>query len=133
MPSFLSYFAYMNSPLGYVFLWVVTWSNKEGENCSFLLTFAWDGRTKSSVKNLNSWEVSLSEDQGRFDIYVIGSLTCWMIDCAEQKEEAVNMPVLVKHCIWKAMYVILIATFGDPQVGRAGEVSAGWDCAVDFK
>lgn len=41
----------------------------------------------------------LSEDQGKFYICVIGSLTCWMIDCAEQKEEVVNMPVLVKHCI----------------------------------
>lgn len=75
----------------------------------------------------------LSEDQGKFYICVIGSLTCWMIDCAEQKEEVVNMPVPVKHCIWKAMYVILIATFDDPQVGRGSEVSAGWDPCNRFQ
>lgn len=56
-----------------------------------------------------------------------------MIDCAEQKEEAMNMPVRVKHCFWKAMYVILITTFVDPEVGRAGEVHAGWELCSSFQ
>ncbi|XP_009079161.1 PREDICTED: ATPase WRNIP1-like [Acanthisitta chloris] len=33
------------------------------------------------------------------------------------------MPVHVKYCFQKAMYVILIATFDDPEVGRAGETT----------
>lgn len=50
-----------------------------------------------------------------------------MIDCAEQKEEAMNVPVHVKRCFRKAMYVILITTYVDPEVGRVGDVHSGWE------